>query len=134
MASGSGTIFKLWSDGQLTTLASFRDMPGNDVTGFLQGADGVFYGARTSGDFGEVGGVFRLASQPVITTLRHSAGQEAVTWTSFTGGKYRMECKPALSAPTWQALPSVTALANTASVTNFAGGSSECFYRVRLLP
>lgn len=134
VASGSGTIFKLSSDGQLTTLASLRDMPGNDVTGLLQRADGVIYGARTSGDNGEAGGVFRLASQPVITALRRSAGQEVLTWTSIAGGEYRVECKSTLSSPTWRALPSVTALTDTASITNFGGGASECYYRVRLLP
>ena len=135
VGSGSGTIFKLAPDGELTALASFQSLPGDDVVGFLQDADGVFYGGRTSGGPPEPAGIFRLAPPPIITALRRSGGQEAVTWTSFTGGEYQVEYKTSLSAPAWQALPSVvTAVTKTASLTNFPGESSGCYYRVRLLP
>jgi uncharacterized repeat protein (TIGR03803 family) len=135
VASGSGTIFKLAPDHELTALATFRGMPGDDVVGFLQSADCVFYGARTSGGPFEPAGIFRLAPQPVVTALHRSTGQEVVTWTSFMGGDYRVECNATLSALGWQALPAVvTAKTNTACLTNFLGESSACYYRVRLLP
>jgi uncharacterized repeat protein (TIGR03803 family) len=135
VGSGSGTIFKLAPDGELTALASLQSMPGDDVVGFLQDANGIFYGGRTSGGPPEPAGIFRLAPPPILTALRRYGGQEAVTWTSFPGGEYRVEYKAALSAPAWQPLSSVvTAVTNTASVTNFPGESSGCYYRVRLLP
>jgi uncharacterized repeat protein (TIGR03803 family) len=134
IGSGSGTIFKVTPNGELARLASLLEMPGDDVVGFVQGADGVFYGARTSGGPPEPAGVFRAAPPPVITGLTCLEGKDILSWSSFRGGVYQVEYR-ATCATEWVSLPpAMVAVGNETALTNSVGASAERYYRVRLLP
>jgi len=134
-SSGSGTIFKLTPAGELTVLVPLQEMPGDDVVSFIQTADNVFYGARTSGNVGEPAAVFRLAPKPEITGLQRLEGRDVLRWTAFAGGAYQVEQSAHCAGSSWSPAPSrVTATSNSATATNLVANAMEHYYRVRLLP
>ncbi len=75
---GCGTVFRISSDGKLTTLYSFcsqincadGQMP---FSGLVQGIDGGFYGAALYGGADGYGTVFKVTAEGRLTTL-HSFG------------------------------------------------------------
>jgi uncharacterized repeat protein (TIGR03803 family) len=75
--SGSGTVFKISTNGVLATIYSFKG--GNDgggpEAGLVQGSDGNFYGTTSGGGAGGFGTVFKISTNGALTTLY-----------SFTGG------------------------------------------------
>ncbi|MCI0746574.1 MAG: hypothetical protein L0Y58_14330 [Verrucomicrobia subdivision 3 bacterium] len=134
VSSGSGTFFRVTVDGKITALASFADLPGDDVTGLLQTSDGVFYGAQTSGGPPEPAGVFRVAPLPEITGLQRLSGRDVVTWNSFSGGVFQIEGTPTLMSPTWTRLAQMTSASRQTAFTNVIDVVGEHYYRIRLLP
>jgi uncharacterized repeat protein (TIGR03803 family) len=67
---GYGTVFKMTTDGALTTLVSFNSMNGaNPYAGLVQGADGNFYGTTFSGGTYGAGTVFGMTTDGILTTL-----------------------------------------------------------------
>jgi len=84
--SGYGTIFRITTNGTLTTLYSFggvQDTNGyaldgaNPQGGVVQGSDGGFYGATAYGGEGDFGTLYRITSNGVFTTLyRFSGGND----------------------------------------------------------
>ena len=82
----AGTVFKIGTNGVLTTLCSFTGGFGNlgPSGGLVQGSDGFLYGtisgngAYYSGSgYGSFGSVFKISTNGALTTLY-----------SFTGGRY----------------------------------------------
>ncbi len=76
-ASNYGTVFRMDSLGNLTTLHSFAGSPtdGAYPLGLVQAIDGNFYGTTVSGGTSNYGTVFKMDSAGNLTTLY-----------SFTGG------------------------------------------------
>jgi uncharacterized repeat protein (TIGR03803 family) len=76
-ANNQGTVFKITSNGVLTSLYSFTgDKDGaNPYAGLAQGSDGSFYGTTTGGGTNHVGTVFKITTNGMLTSLY-----------SFTGG------------------------------------------------
>jgi len=87
---GCGTLFKITSDGTLTTLYSFCALSNctdgaNPESGLVQGVDGNLYG--TTGDGGDVscnapygcGTVFKIALPGGLTTLHSFAGPDGAS-------------------------------------------------------
>jgi uncharacterized repeat protein (TIGR03803 family) len=81
---GYGTVFKLSTDGALTTLYAFgsvQDANGapldgaNPCAALVQGSDGYFYGTTREGMVDGCGTVFKISTNGVLTSLY-----------SFTGG------------------------------------------------
>jgi uncharacterized repeat protein (TIGR03803 family) len=75
---GDGTLFKISSNGVLTSLYSFgtvTDTNGdaldgaNPVAGLAQGSDGYFYGTTESGGTNDVGTVFKINANGALTSL-----------------------------------------------------------------
>jgi len=70
-SDGYGTVFKISTNGALTSLYSFTG--GNDgeypVGGLVQGNDGNFYGATQYGGTNNVGTVFQIRTNGVLTSL-----------------------------------------------------------------
>jgi uncharacterized repeat protein (TIGR03803 family) len=65
-----GTIYKIDSNGFLTTLISFANTNGaNPYAGLLLGRDGNFYGTTYAGGANGFGTVFKLDTNYVLTTL-----------------------------------------------------------------
>jgi uncharacterized repeat protein (TIGR03803 family) len=71
-----GTVFRMAADGTVTTLYSFTG--GNDgyspEAALVQGNDGNFYGATSSGGTNLDGTIFRITTNGVLTTLHAFAG------------------------------------------------------------
>jgi uncharacterized repeat protein (TIGR03803 family) len=68
---GYGTIFKVTTDGSLTSLVSFGNTNGADSqSGLVLGADGSFYGTTVDGGTnGGYGTVFKVTTNGVLTSL-----------------------------------------------------------------
>lgn len=80
-AHAKGTVFKIDSTGNLTTLHSFSGSPGDGavpIGGLVQGSDGNFYGTTASGGAFFQGTIFRMTSSGAITVM-HS-------FNAFSGG------------------------------------------------
>src|SRR5437667_98828 len=73
-ATDGGTVFKITTGGQLTTLHSFAGQPtegAGPVGGLVQGTDGNFYGATNSGGgVRNPGTVFKITPGGTFTTLQ----------------------------------------------------------------
>ncbi len=66
--SGYGTVFKVTTNGTLTTLVSFANTNGAGPGDLTLGNDGSFYGTTSDGSGSYIGGtVFRLVFPPAIT-------------------------------------------------------------------
>jgi uncharacterized repeat protein (TIGR03803 family) len=131
-----GTIFRITPEGVLTTLLSFGETNGaSPVAGLVHSTDGTFYGTTFEGGAGGDGTIYRLVEPPAIAAIAASNGLLTFTWTSLTGGLYRVEYKQVLSEANWASLvPDVLATNNSSSVTHGLEGATQRFYRVRLLP
>ncbi len=72
----NGTVFKISTNGVLTTLYSFNG--GNDgskpYADLVQGGDGYFYGTTYEGGTNGYGTVFKISNNGVLTTLHTFAG------------------------------------------------------------
>ena len=72
---GDGTVFKITTNGILTSLTSFNGTNGaNPLAGLVRGADDQFYGTACNGgtndvDNGGDGTVFQITTNGVLTTL-----------------------------------------------------------------
>jgi uncharacterized repeat protein (TIGR03803 family) len=99
--NGAGTVFKITSNGALTTLYSFgsvQDTNGDSLdgtepwAGLVQGSDGYFYGTTELGGayrgpdgFGE-GTVFKISTNGVLTTWYSFAGNDGESTRTLVQG------------------------------------------------
>jgi uncharacterized repeat protein (TIGR03803 family) len=68
--AGLGTVFKMTTNGVLTTLASFNGTNGaHPLTTLVQASDGNFYGTTAEGGAHNSGTIFRMGAAGDITTL-----------------------------------------------------------------
>jgi uncharacterized repeat protein (TIGR03803 family) len=69
--NGLGTVFKITTNGALTSLYSFTG--GNDgaypLAGLVQGSDGNFYGSTAGHAFYVASAIFKISTNGVLTTL-----------------------------------------------------------------
>ena len=69
-SSGVGTIFRIDTAGNLTTLHSFAYADGaNPAAGLVRVTDGNFYGTTTKGGANNLGAVFRMDAGGVVTRV-----------------------------------------------------------------
>src|SRR5262245_53272680 len=67
---GTGTVFKLTTNGTFTTLAEFDQFPtGYWPNGLTLGLDGNFYGTTAGGGANDLGAVFKVTSSGILTRL-----------------------------------------------------------------
>lgn len=65
-----GTVFKVTTNGTLTTLVSFNDTNGAyPYAGLVQGTDGNLYGTTAYGGLNSDGTIFRITTNGTLTTL-----------------------------------------------------------------
>ena len=69
---GYGTVFKVTTNGTLTTLVSFAGTNGQNPNALTLGSDGNFYGTTVSIGSSDYGTVFRLLLPPIITVQPQS--------------------------------------------------------------
>jgi uncharacterized repeat protein (TIGR03803 family) len=67
--SGTGTIFKISTNGEFGTLLSFpgAGSPAHPYAGLMQASDGNFYGTAALGGAGSAGGVFQVTPNGALT-------------------------------------------------------------------
>ena len=90
---GFGTIYRVTTNGQLTTLVNFNGANGASPTTLTLGSDGYFYGLTDSGgntnlNYGYgYGTVYRLTMNGVLTTLVNFNGTNGASPTGLAWGK-----------------------------------------------
>ena len=137
--SGNGTVFKLTTNGTLTTLASFNGTNGaRPLAGLVQALDGSFYGTTANGGTGtnDSGTIFRLTVLPPnFQAVKKTGATLALTWSATVGETYQMLYKTNLNQINWNNLGS-TIIATNASMTTLdaTGPDQQRFYRIELLP
>jgi uncharacterized repeat protein (TIGR03803 family) len=138
--TGYGTVFRLTSDGQLTTLISFDGANGNNpFGGLIQGSDGDFYGSTTSGGTDGSGTILRFtfpsATSPMIRTVTASDGTLRLAWIALLGRSYQLQFKTNFSQTAWKetGIPFVATNA-FATASDLIGTGQNRFYRVALFP
>ena len=138
---GGGTVFKVTTNGTLTTLVSFNGANGAwPGAGLTLGTDGNFYGTTDCGGntnlnsgYG-VGTVFRLLLSPVIPptlTLQFWAGYPLLSMYGTLGHTYTVQYTTNLAVPNWTPMLIVPNLSiSPFQMIDPAGvGQPERFYR-----
>ena len=75
--NGNGTVFRLSSGGELTTLHQFGGADGSGPRAALaRGSGGNFYGTTYYGGSNNLGTVFRISSSGTLTTLHQFGGAD----------------------------------------------------------
>lgn len=73
--TGNGTVFKLMTNGVLTTLFYFNGTNGSNPSGpVIFGSDGNLYGTCGSGGLNNLGTLFGITTNGMLTTLIHIDG------------------------------------------------------------
>jgi uncharacterized repeat protein (TIGR03803 family) len=138
-SAGDGTVFRISTNGALTTLHSFTGFDGaTPYAGLVQGSDGRFYGTTVKGGQGGAGTVFRLTvvpAAPVFQAVTLANGALNLTWSTEAGGVYQLQSSSDLSSSNWTNLGSaVTAAGARLSATDSGSNGPRRFYRVVLSP
>ena len=109
--SNYGTVFRVTTDGVLTTLASFTGANGaHPQAGLVLGNDGNFYGTTSEGGPGGGGTIFRLVISAFTSVARQPGGSVLLTGTGPANGSYRLWASTDLSLPfaSWTLLTSAS--------------------------
>jgi uncharacterized repeat protein (TIGR03803 family) len=136
---GYGTVFKLGTNGILTTLVSFDGTNGAAPEGgLIQSADGNFYGTTASGGANGYGTVFRLGvivPPPGFRMVTKAGTTLTLAWNATVGQSYQMLYKTNLNQAVWSNLNnSVTATNPIMTTSDAIGPDRQRFYRILLLP
>ena len=132
-----GTIFKITTNGVLTTLIHVNGTNGVNPCAFMTlGRDGNLYGAMADANGhssldGSWGNIFRLVQRPQVN-IAEQDGESVLSWNSFTNGIYRVEYKSSLTDPNWTPLNTNTATGDFTFFTNSPLDTTQRFYRVVL--
>jgi uncharacterized repeat protein (TIGR03803 family) len=136
---GYGTVFKLGTNGGLTTLISFDGTNGSSPeAGLIQGADGNLYGTTAMGGTNGHGTVFRLTitapPPPEFQAVRKIGATLTMTWSATVGQTYQMLFKTNLNQITWNNFgPTVLGTNAVMTTLDTIGPDPRRFYRVLLL-
>ena len=132
---GYGVVFRLATNGALTSLASFHGTNGVSPNGLMVGPNGCLYVTTEQGGAYRFGTIFRLdnvpLSQPVIQSVEQIGGTLFITWTSVAGQSYQVQYRMDLSQGGWTNLGGVLVATNTSATTSDSvGQDARRFYRV----
>jgi uncharacterized repeat protein (TIGR03803 family) len=130
-----GTVFQITTNGEFTTLYSFRGGTdgANPQASLVQGNDGSFYGTTAGGGQGGAGTVFRLSIGPIappVLSLISSGSSVVLSWTADNAGfTLQSTTNLGLSAAWTTNLPPPVIVNGFYTVTNPIAGSQQ-FYRL----
>src|SRR6267378_4398498 len=103
-----GTVFRITTNGVLTTFASFNNTNGAvPHATLIQGSDGAFYGTTTTGGSLGGGNVFRLVVFSRMLAVDRTDSAWNVSFTGVEGETYRLLRSTNLSGP-WDTLTNIT--------------------------
>jgi uncharacterized repeat protein (TIGR03803 family) len=103
-----GTVFRVATNGLLTTLASFDGTNGaSPHATLIQGPDGAFYGTAQSGGSLGGGNVFRLVVFSRMLSAERTNSACNVTFTGVEGETYRLLRSSNVLGP-WDTLTNIT--------------------------
>ena len=139
-ANGCGTVFKISTNGALTTLyalGSITNADGEPLDGAYpqapleQGTDGHFYGTTSEGGTYGNGTVFRLTIVPELQAVTLTEGTLNLTWSTEAGGTYQLQYNSDLSSSNWRNLSSpVTANGAMLNTSDSISNAPQRFYRL----
>jgi uncharacterized repeat protein (TIGR03803 family) len=138
--SGYGTVFKVTTNGDLTTLVCFNGTNGaSPQAGLVQGADGSFYGTTANGGASDSGTVFQLSISspppPVFEAVAQSGGTLTLTWSATPGETYQLQFTTNVGQPAWASFGDPILATNAVMVSvDMIGPDATRFYRAALLP
>ena len=114
-AAGYGTVFKVTTNGTLTTLVSFNVTNGESPLAALTlGKDGNFYGTTYMGGSSGDGTVFRLSLPPPPSlTLQFLAGCPLLNLNGMLSNNFVVQYSTNLASTNWINLLSVTNLSSS---------------------
>jgi uncharacterized repeat protein (TIGR03803 family) len=129
-----GTVFRLSSNGEFTSLWQFNGTNGiHPFPELMQGSDGRLYGgaADVTGSYVVNGGtLFRFDEAPTIRSLVVGPAEVGLTWSSFSNRLYRVDYCDALGSE-WHVLaPSVFSLGDTTSHFAIMPAPAQRYFRV----
>jgi len=140
-----GTVFKVTTNGVLTTLYSFSATVGGigpigaNADGafaeakLVQGSNGDLYGETCYGGAYGYGTIFRITIPPAFQSVTQSNGMFNFVWSIMPGQKYQLQSNTTLNGTNWLNLGS-SAIASSATVSGSdSTTNSQCFYRIMLL-
>jgi uncharacterized repeat protein (TIGR03803 family) len=142
ITTGCGTIFKVATNGVLTSLFSFDGTNGaSPRAGLLQVSYGTFcgttYGSGLKGSSVTYGTIFRITisapPRPIFQSITRAGNSLVLTWSTVPGAQYQLESIGDLSQTNWSNSGSLlTADGAFLSATNSIGPAQRQFYRVLL--
>lgn len=132
--NNSGTVFKITTNGTLTTLAWLDGSTGSHpVARLALGTDGNFYGTTEYGGANGFGTIFQLVippSAPWIQAVSAAGGMINLAWSATAGQTYQVQYRADLSQGNWVNLGCpIVATAAQLNVTDDLTHSQR-FYRV----
>jgi uncharacterized repeat protein (TIGR03803 family) len=136
--SNNGTVFKITTNGALTTVAWLDGADGSGPAAPLAlGPDGNFYGTAQNGGANGSGAIFQLAilhPPPQIQTVSTAGGMINLAWSVIPGQSYIVQFSTNLSQGNWTNFsgPSV-AIGSQLNISDSLS-QSQCFYRVIQIP
>lgn len=138
-AQGLGTVFRMTTNGALTTLYSFAGATdgSNPLGNLVQGNDGNFYGTAAAGGAYGNGVIFRVSVPlpPVIRSITATADVVTLTWSAVATQSYQVQYKSSLAQTNWTNLgSSLTAESGTLQAADFAPSAPQRWYRILALP
>jgi uncharacterized repeat protein (TIGR03803 family) len=136
-ANNCGTLFEMKSAGTrtLTPLASLSHTNGTGPdAGWMQSADGNFYGTTSSG--GNLGGgnIFEIVrTAPVFLSASQTAGTLTLTWNGVAGQTYQMQSCADLLQGGWSNFGDTIVATNATMITTDSAPTDlQRFYRIVL--
>jgi uncharacterized repeat protein (TIGR03803 family) len=146
---GSGTVFRISSNGDYTNLYSFGGYVGDGAEPFavlIQGNDGNFHGTTTFGGINNSGTVYRLSvplnppPYPInqITGIQLSDTNLVFNIPSIAYETYQLQFSSSMNPTNWINVPGVSVtncIGALLTLTNAGGvGGPQGFYRFDITP
>ena len=130
--SGFGTVFRVSTQGRLTTVGYFKGTNGTrSITALAQGPDGYIYGTVwLGGDFNN-GSIFRVRNRTQVGLAMQPDGALELEWNGLPGFRYQLQYQSASTSPNWVNLGNPHFVTETpVRLTDPHGPDSGRLYRV----
>ncbi|MEI8290916.1 MAG: choice-of-anchor tandem repeat GloVer-containing protein [Verrucomicrobiota bacterium] len=122
-STGAGLIYKITTNGVMTTLHQFNETNGaHPVAGLVRGGDGNFYGTTGTGGTNHYGTIFKLQMLPFITGQPASQTNWSDSGVSFSASA------TGLPAPTFAWLKDGVPIVDSSHIYSVSNGPTSTLY------